>query len=237
MDKSRLEVSPGVWLDYRRAIFLEKEKLLAVADLHLGYAWAHRFKGQMMPLQSDDCLLSRLRELCGFYAPDRLAIVGDIVHDAVPVAEIREELELLFAELGKICGLKLILGTHDRKLRRFTKSEGIEFLPKFETDEFLLTHGNELREAPADKTIIMGHEHPAICLGDGIKSAKFPCFLIGRAGTAGARSQILVLPAFSYWAAGTNIRAYPFMSPLAEKARFAKAVAICGTKLLPVNLS
>jgi uncharacterized protein len=229
MDKSRLEISPGVWLDHRRSVFLEEERVLAVADLHLGYAWAHRYNGQLLPLQPPDDLLARLTDLCSFYKPTHLAILGDIVHQAVPVAEISNDLEALFSTLRGLCGLKLILGNHDKKIRQIARGIAeLEFIKQFELERFLLVHGSDLITPPPDKLILMGHEHPAISLGDGIKSAKFPCFMISR--------RVLLLPAFSQWAAGSNIRAYPFMSSLAQNASFSKAIAICGSKLLPVKL-
>src|SRR5688572_18903240 len=124
MDKSRLEIQAGVWLDYRRAVFLEREQILAVADLHLGYAWAHRYNGQLLPLHPLDDLLARLADLCSFYKPKHVAILGDIVHEAVPVAEISAELINLFSALGALCGLKLILGNHDKKLRKLAAGLG-----------------------------------------------------------------------------------------------------------------
>src|ERR1041384_2514433 len=99
MDNSRLEILPKVWLDYRRAIFLEVPRLLAVADLHLGYAWAQRFNGQMLPLGGGDRLIERLTELCSVYKPDLLVLLGDIVHEAVPVTEILDEFHLLLKSL------------------------------------------------------------------------------------------------------------------------------------------
>ena len=226
--KQVLEVKPGIWLDYRRAVFLENEGILAVADLHLGYAWAHRFNGQMMPLHPQDELQERLAALCKEFKPGHLAILGDIVHQAVPVSEVWEELSALFRELSTLCGLKLILGNHDKKLRTLARDQNFEFLPNFETERFLLTHGDELAMAPAEKFVVMGHEHPSISLGDGIASAKFPCFLVSE--------KVLIVPAFSNWSAGTNIRAYPLMSTIAKQTRFERAIAICGTKLLPVKL-
>src|SRR5687768_4351865 len=230
MDKSRLEISAGIWLDHRRAAFLEAERILCVADLHLGYAWEHRFSGQLMPLCGEENLLSRLSDLCSFYKPAHLAVLGDIVHQAVPVAEVTQELTSLFNGLREICGLKLILGNHDKKLKKLAAQHtDLEFIPQFETDKFLLTHGNTPASAPDGKFVLMGHEHPSISLGDGIRSAKFPCFMVSKT--------VLLLPAFSLWAAGTDIRSYEFMSPLARTARFTKAVAICGKKLLPVKLA
>jgi uncharacterized protein len=229
MDKSRLEIKPGVWLDHRRAAYLEAERILCVSDLHLGYAWAHRFSGQLMPLQSNEDLLPRLSDLCSFYKPDQLAILGDIVHHSLPVAEIRNELQNLFAGLQQICGLKLILGNHDENLRKFAKQiDDYEFVEHFETEKFYLAHGHDTLTRPSGKFLVMGHEHPSIGLGDGIRSAKFPCFLVG--------ASVIVLPAFSLWAAGTDIRGGTFLSSIAQDAQFKKAVAICGNKLLPVSL-
>ena len=230
MDKSRLEICAGIWLDYRRAVYLEEERILCVADLHLGYAWAHRFSGQLMPLRGEEDLLGRLADLCSFYKPAHLAVLGDIVHQAVPVSEIADELQTLFIGLREICGLKLVLGNHDKKLKKLTAHmSDLEFVPQIETETFLLTHGNTPARAPKDKFVLMGHEHPSISLGDGIRSAKFPCFMVSK--------RVLLLPAFSLWAAGTDIRSYEFMSALAREARFTQAVAICGKKLLPVKLT
>jgi len=230
MDKSRLEIKRGIWLDRRRAVYLEADRILCVADLHLGYAWAHRYSGQLMPLQSDEDLYARLSEVCTLYKPAHLAILGDIVHYSVPVAEIKNELERTFEGLRKICGLKLILGNHDANLRKLAKQFGeFEFLEHFESDNFVLAHGHtDGFSRSEEKLLMMGHEHPAISLGDGIRSAKFPCFLVS--------GSVVVLPAFSLWAAGTDIRDGNYLSSLAQGARFQKAVAICGNKLLPVKL-
>jgi metallophosphoesterase superfamily enzyme len=66
-------------------------------------------------------------------------------------------------------------------------------------------------------------------LGDGVtRAAKCPCFLIGR--------QLIVLPAFSSWAAGTILGADRFMSSLARQETFITAVAILNEKLLAVPL-
>ena len=225
-----MEISAGIWLDHRRAVYLEAERILCVADLHLGYAWAHRFSGQLMPLRGEEDLLSRLSDLCSFYKPAHLAVLGDIVHQAVPVAEVMQELTSLFDGLREICGLKLILGNHDKKLKKLAAViSDLEFVPQFETEKFLLTHGNTPASAPKDKLVLMGHEPPGISGGDGIRSAKVPSFVVSK--------KVLLLPAFSLWAAGTDIRSYEFMSALAREARFTQAVAICGKKLLPVKLS
>ena len=227
-DCSRLEITPGVWLDYRKAVFLEEENVLCVSDLHLGYTWAHRFHGQLLPVHTPDKLLERLLALCSDYQPHTFAFLGDIVHKAVPVAAILEEFASLVAGLKSRCGLNFILGNHDKQLRELTGGK-IDFKESSQAGKYLLIHGNETAEAPADSFVIMGHEHPAISLGDGVSSARFPCFVASR--------RVLILPAFSSWAAGSNIRFHQFMSPIARGEQFEKAVAILGKKLLPIPLN
>lgn len=224
----RLEIAPGLWLDHRRAAYLEREGVLCVSDLHLGYAWAHRYHGQLMPVHAPEQLLERLLELCREYEPNTFAFLGDIVHQAVPVSAIRDELAALVAGLKSKCGVQMILGNHDRKLRELMWGE-LEFIESYEAGPYLLIHGNESARGRQDAFIIMGHEHPAISLGDGVSSAKFPCFMVS--------ANVLILPAFSNWAAGSDIRHHEFMSPLARSSRFEKAVAILGRKLLPVRLA
>jgi metallophosphoesterase superfamily enzyme len=65
-------------------------------------------------------------------------------------------------------------------------------------------------------------------LGDGFSSLKCPCFLI--------RHDLIVLPAFSSWAAGSDVRSGRFLSTLSMEDRFEQAVAILAGKLLPLPL-
>jgi hypothetical protein len=100
-------------------------------------------------------------------------------------------------------------------------------------------HGDEPDEALARRRlnehtalggrVILGHEHPAIGLSDGVAShVKCPCFVTGKS--------FLILPAFSRWAAGGDIRSYGFTSPYARHDPAERAVAIVAGKLLPVVL-
>lgn len=215
MDKSRLQVEPSIWLDARRAIWFEKLSLLAVADLHIGYNWAHRHQGQMLPLHQPDDTVSRLRQLCADYRPAELLLLGDIVHRALPLPEIEAQLAELFAEL-RGTPLRLIAGNHDRFLEKLiTQPLETEYL----AGGFRFVHGHQTAACP--ERIVMGHEHPAICIGDGVTtSVKCPCFLIS--------PRVIVLPAFSLWAAGG--------AELPLRHRFQRAVAIMGDKLLPIPL-
>jgi len=47
---------------------------------------------------------------------------------------------------------------------------------------------------------------------------------------------IIVLPAFSHFAAEVEVGKYPFMSPLARSVTFTEAVAVKGDRLMPIAL-
>ncbi|MGV3772029.1 MAG: metallophosphoesterase [Verrucomicrobiales bacterium] len=234
MDKSQYEIAPQVWADCRRALFFEKDSILAVADLHLGYAWAHRFNGQMMPIDNGHPGLKLLEQMVRDFRARKVVVLGDIIHQAVPVPQLRAEVKELLA-LSGLAELLLLTGNHDKRLASLIDASetnsGAKVLPEWSTSSYTFLHGDKpAAETFAGQICVIGHEHPAISLGDGVStSAKFPCFL--------ASDSVLALPAFSPWAAGTSIGSYPFMSPLARGARFHTAVAVMGKKLLPVPLN
>src|SRR5258705_13749382 len=99
MDHSRYEVAPGIWLDARRALWLTEPRALAVADLHIGYPWAHRHTGQLMPITAPDDTTERLTQLREEYQPSQIVLVGDIVHRAVPIRPVIDEFTRLLRSL------------------------------------------------------------------------------------------------------------------------------------------
>ena len=229
MDFSQIQVNSGLWLDSRRAIFIEPHKILALADLHLGYSWAHRYHGQLLPLQSVDRWADRLASLRDTYQPSRIVLLGDVLHQALPLPALRDEISTLAGLVNPGCELLLLQGNHDRNLADLPLPPSLKLAQTFAVDDMLFCHGDAYPPQLPNGLIFIGHEHPAISLGDGVTSAqKFPAFLLA--------PNLIVLPAFSLWAAGTSYGSYPFMSPLARRAHFEKAIAIMGSRLLPIPL-
>ena len=171
-------------------------------------------------------------------------MLGDIVHRAMALAELENEIRELFNGLSPRSQITFLAGNHDRDLQTVLKQWllPMELLPSREVGNNLLVHGDAMSSPEGRSTvaggtpaplpprrIVMGHEHPAISIGDGVTtSQKCPCFLVSET--------VIVLPAFSRWAAGTDFRTYPFMSETARAAKFTQAVAICGERLLPIML-
>lgn len=238
---TRLEPAPGLWLDARRAVFLAETRTLAVADLHLGYAWTHRASGNLLPVGAPEDTVDRLKQLIADYAPEELILAGDIVHGFAPTGPVREELRRLVKETGTQTRLRLIAGNHDGWLPEFLDEAGCNHPVETEiaAGRHLFLHGHAADDRQANARlqaarqrhgrVIFGHEHPAMVLSGGVAtSARCPCFLIS--------DDAVVLPAFSAWSSGTDVRGGVFLSPYSRAAHFDRAVVIVAGKLLPVPL-
>jgi hypothetical protein len=232
MTGTTLALECGITLDARRALWIAQTRTLVAADLHAGYAWAQRHAGNLVPLSAHDDIRDRLLALVRDYAPRELVLLGDIVHDAVPVPEFLEELRTLFGALRAATGVVCVEGNHDRKLAALLRECAIDLplVREHRAGPHLLLHGDGKTRRATARTgcVVIGHEHPAIGISDGVAHhVKCPCFLVS--------SRLIVMPAFSMWAAGGSARGGQFLSAFARRAKFERAMAILAGKLLPVE--
>jgi len=233
----RFQLQEDVVLDARRAVWLPRSRCLAVGDLHLGEAWARRARGQLVPLSGGDSAVARLKSLLEDYRPERLVLLGDIVHAALPLEGIRSAVTDLASLEREGLTLDLCLGNHDRHLPRQLERWGLRWktVSQIALPEAVLFHGDVPVAPPgphdaamsAERWRIQGHLHPALFLDDGVASrVKVPCFLVGPGR--------LVLPAFSEMAAGVAVDRSGFVQDAGETLRFESAVACLGPRLLRI---
>ena len=184
------EVSRGIHLDGRLALFHESERWLAVADTHFGYSEAMRQAGGLFPLWGNEAIISRLESLCLDYRPETLLIVGDLVHGR----PVQEPFAAFLARLQSLVPkLILIRGNHDQSPR----VRDVPFVDSWQTDSFFFHHGHLDLTPPPGSTEITGHWHPAISWRDGAGLAlKLPAFV--------QEERRWILPAFSPWSSGTS---------------------------------
>ena len=232
----------GPTLDARRCVHLAASATLVVADLHLGYAWSRRKRGVLLPVETPDDTLERLTTLHAAYQPRRWVLLGDVVHEALDLPPLERVLRELCDRLARNAELIFCLGNHDRNLGTRIRewSLPVACVTSWDTDGLLLAHGDTLPAADPAQTFqlaselgprrwLIGHEHPALSLGDGVATrVKCPAFLVAHDG--------IVLPAFSSWAAGCDWGRQPFLGPVARAARFQTAWVCAGKRLLPVPL-
>jgi DNA ligase-associated metallophosphoesterase len=182
-------------LDGRRAVYLPGCKSLLVADLHWGKGETFRKHGIPIP---DAVLLSdlrRLSELIDAYQPQRLLVLGDLIHGA---AGLTEGLDHTILEWRADYGLPMVLiaGNHDRCIEKVADRWGVRVIQEnVEESPFSFSHeqltGNDFFNWS-------GHVHPAVRLAGRVDSMRLPCFHFNRYGAT--------LPAFSEFTGGFNIQ-------------------------------
>jgi uncharacterized protein len=184
---SQALVADDILLDGRLALFHKTERWLAVADLHFGYELSQRAAGALVPLWGMATISQRLNELVSEYEPQRLIVLGDLVHDKTAAREAAE----LLRGFAKSCEVVVVAGNHDRQLRGH-----VEMVDSLETERFHFHHGHCAAEV-ANRIQIIGHHHPAAVITDGAGlRLKCPAFV--------QQSYCWIMPAFSPWAAGTR---------------------------------
>ena len=189
---SRIIVHKNVLLDGRLALFHQKQKWLAVADLHFGYELSQRAAGNLFPLWGMASIEARLRALLTDYNPKQLILLGDLVHDKTS----RDEFSALVRRLTESCQVILIAGNHDREIKSRTATRKRSLLDSWRSGEFYFHHGDTAPER-SDAIEIIGHHHPAGALRDGTGlRLKLPAFV--------QEKNCWIMPAFSPWAAGSN---------------------------------
>ena len=97
LSSSQVAVGKDVLLDGRLALFHERERWLAVSDLHFGYELSQRAAGNLFPLWGMQTIENRLEELLRDYNPAGLIILGDLVHDRAAAREVERLIKQLQA--------------------------------------------------------------------------------------------------------------------------------------------
>ncbi len=197
-------------------LLLKNEKILVLADFHIGYEETLNKQGILVPKFQFKDIIKRLTKIFSELKKDKLKIIinGDIKHEfgTISEQEWRETLRLLDF-LTKFCDeIILIKGNHDTIIGPIAKKKNIKIVEHYLTKKgILITHGHKIPKKEIlkkTKTIIIAHEHPAISLREDIRTEKFKCFLKGR----WKRKSLIVMPSFCLATEGTDVLSEKLLS-------------------------
>ena len=192
-----VELAPGRWAHPSGALWLPQLRTALLADVHLGYGWALRRRGQLGPVQ-DGGLRRKLLSIAEELRPASLVFLGDLVHAPRPTMQEREFVVSVLRELAANTELICVRGNHDRGFERDYPELALTLVPEWSGAGLLAMHGDRI-PASVDGHLTVGHLHPALgIVDDAGASQKVPVFLTGERAT--------VLPAFSTLAAGFDVR-------------------------------
>jgi putative SbcD/Mre11-related phosphoesterase len=208
------------------ALWISKEKALVISDLHLGYEEMLNKQGVLMPrinfFEIKEKLEKIFLEINAMHEKiEKIIINGDLKHEFGEISqqEWKETLDML-EFLEKNCGkIILVQGNHDKILGPIAEFKKTSICKKgffLEKSRIFVSHGNEIpktSEFKKAKTIVIGHEHPAISLRESTKTETYKCFLKGKF----RGKDLIVLPSISTIAYGTDILKQEILSPFLQQ--------------------
>jgi putative SbcD/Mre11-related phosphoesterase len=193
-----LELAPGRYAHASGALWLSECRTALLADVHLGYGWALRRRGQLGPVQ-EGAVRRKLMDTIAELQPTTIVFVGDVVHASRPGPLERAAIESTISELAQHAELVLIPGNHDRGFHSDYPGAKIRLAADWRECGLTAVHGHIL---PAtSEHLVFGHIHPALGIVDHAGATqKVPVFVISE--------RVTILPAFSPLSAGGDIRVH-----------------------------
>jgi len=186
---------------------------LIISDTHIGYEEAFNKQGIFIPRFQFREILSRLESILNKADEktgkiETFIINGDVKHEfgTISQTEWRHTLGLLDFVSKRCKKIVLVKGNHDKILGPIAERRDVEIVESFVIENkgkrILIVHGDKIpKEMPKCNTIIIGHQHPAILLRDGVRAELYKCFLRGKF----RKKDLIVLPAFTPVSEGTDI--------------------------------
>ncbi len=199
------------------ALFVKKQKIVIINDLHIGYEGELHAKGILIPRFQLDEIILKIEKIINKTKAKTLVINGDLKHEfgRISNTEWREVLQFLDFVLKKV-KVVVIQGNHDPIIKPILEKKNLQVVSKYIIDDIAILHGDEIIDTKA-KTIIIGHEHPAITIKEGSKIEKYKCFLKGKWG----RKNLIVVPSFNPLLEGSDVLQGNMLSPyLTDVSKF-----------------
>tara|TARA_Y100000310_G_scaffold333832_1_gene412200 strand:- start:344 stop:1054 length:711 start_codon:yes stop_codon:yes gene_type:complete len=198
------------------ALYLKKEKVLIIADSHIGYEESLNKQGIMIPRTAFKDLIIRLEKILKKIKPEIIIINGDIKHEfgSISETEWRNTLKLIVFLQEHCKNLILIKGNHDKIIGPIADKKKVTITDQIVLNNTIITHGNKLIKADKKiKTIIIGHEHPAVSIGDLARKEKYKCFLKGK----WKGKTLIVQPSLKLSSDGTDVTKDRILSPFLKQ--------------------
>jgi len=194
-------------------LFLKKQEILVLADLHVGYEEALNKQGVLLPRFQFKDLVKRLKKILKQVKPELIIINGDLKHEFGKISETewRQTLKILDF-LTKRAKVILLKGNHDNILGPIAEKRKLEIKENYFVNNIYICHGDNIpkdKDFKKSKIVIIGHEHPAIGIREYPRVEKFKCFLLGKY----KRKKLIVQPSLNLVTEGTDLTTELPLSP------------------------
>lgn len=160
----------------QKAVFWGRERILFLADVHLGKVNHFRRSGIPVPPKANERNLELIIDLVNLTKPERVICLGDLFHSHYnPEWEVFGELVKHFVKIS----FELVLGNHDIMSEQQYVRKGIVVHNALRIAPFIFTH-HPLEETDNEFYNLSGHLHPGVNMrGKARQSVTLPCFYFG----------------------------------------------------------
>ncbi|MEM0167738.1 MAG: metallophosphoesterase [Thermoplasmatales archaeon] len=206
-----IEVENSIFFTRFGAAFLEDISAVAVSDIHLGYEDVLAMNGIFIPRVQSKLIYETVNQIIERYSPEKFIIDGDLKHEFSKNTpqEWKDVFELL-QMISKKSKPIVVKGNHDNYVANIASKLDIKVYDIYRDGRYTFHHGH--KDFTWDGIAIIGNEHPAVGLRDAVDSVvKLPCFLYFKA------ERLIVLPALSIYAGGSDILKNEISSPVLKK--------------------
>ena len=193
-------------------LYLKKQKILVLSDVHMGYEEALNKKGILVPRTQLLATTERLEKTLPKVKIDTLVITGDLKDEFGTISETEWRHTLRLLDLFSKYTQKIVLlrGNHDTVLSPIAQKRNLEVKDTYLVDGILFCHGDTIPVVTKEADlIVIGHEHPAVSLREGMRTETYKCFLYGD----WKGKKLLVMPSFNLLTEGTDILKDEVLSP------------------------
>lgn len=199
-----LKINEKLYIDDLVLFIKSKNKKIGIiSDTHIGFIRFLNKKGIFLVDKQIDEIIKRLKHVKKL---DHFIINGDFFHEFARVDNfVLESAHRLIDFIKKNISKSLIIvkGNHDKIIDKVLDEQIIEY---FEFENYVFTHGDRILDLDLkNKTLVIGHEHPAVSLNMGARTEEYKSFLVSE--------KIIVLPSFNLFSVGHNVIEDKLLSP------------------------
>lgn len=216
-----MEIIKGVRIE-GECLFLVKEKTLIFGDVHIGLEESMRRSGVHIPTNQFKDIYESVKNILEKTHPKLIIINGDLKHNFGTITnEEWDKIAKLLKMMETYGEVKVIKGNHDAIVKPITDKLKIPLIKHIKLGGIYICHGDVI---PLDadyekaKTIIIGHEHPAVSLRDGARSETYKCYLKGKY----EKKELIVMPSLNPISEGSDILSEKPLSPFLKKVKLGK---------------
>lgn len=220
LNQMQNEILSGIFM-HGLGLYFKASRALVISDLHLGFEECLNKQGIFVPRFNFEETKKALGKIfSGLQKLEFVIVNGDLKHEfgVISQQEWNEVIAMIDFIQAHCREIILNRGNHDKILGPLAERKNLKVRNDFylAKEKAFFCHGDRAerpKEYKKAKIIVIGNEHPAITLREGMKSEKYKCFLKGKF----EEKSLVVLPSLNFVSLGTDILREKPLSPFLKQ--------------------